>query len=239
MKKGEIKKQQFLRTAEARFCRDGYEKTSIQDILDDLHTSKGSFYHHFISKEALLEEICKNRAAKTSEQVFLNLNAGMTSLEKLNVLLNGLIPFSGEKLVFLLMLIPVFSGPEGITVRNCYTNELEALYLHPVAEVLREGNEEGIFSCPDPDFSAQTILMLVNRFWLDICRKVFENEENGKRTDPADLMSLTRNCRNAGERLLSAPFGSLTIIRIPELQTLTDQIHLHWKTKKALYNSQA
>ena len=230
MKKGEMKKQQFLQTAEARFCRDGYEKTSIQDILDDLHTSKGSFYHHFISKEALLEEICKNRAANTSEQVFMNLNAEMTSLEKLDALLNGLIPFSGEKLTFLLMLIPVFSGPEGITVRNCYTNELELLYQNPVAEVLREGTKEGFFSCPDPEFSAQTVLLLINRFWLDICKNVFMNEEQGKRTDPADLMSLTRNCRNAAERLLSAPFGSLTIIRIPELQNLTDQIHLHWRT---------
>ena len=230
MKKGEIKKQQFLRTAEARFCRDGYEKTSIQDILDDLHTSKGSFYHHFVSKEALLEEICRGRAASTSEQVFLSLKPETAPLEKLNTLLTGLIPFSGEKLVFLLMLIPVFSGPEGIPVRNCYTNELEFLYLNPVAEVLREGTEQGIFSCPDPEYCAQTIILLINRFWLDVCGKVFENEANGRRTDPADLMSLTGNCRNAAERLLSAPFGSLRIIQVPELQTLTEQIHLHWKT---------
>ena len=47
MRKGELKKQEFLRAAEIRFCRDGYEKTGVQDILDDLHTSKGSFYHHF------------------------------------------------------------------------------------------------------------------------------------------------------------------------------------------------
>lgn len=229
MKKGEIKKQKFLQAAEVRFCRDGYENTSIQDILDDLQTSKGSFYHHFVSKESLLEEICRGRAESASEQVFLNLNEKMTCLEKLNVLISGLIPFSGEKMVFLKMLIPVISGPEGVTVRNCYANELEQLYLVPVAEVLREGTEQGIFACADPEFSAQTLILLINRFWLDICRKVFANEREGKKTDPADLMSLTENCRNASERLLSAPFGSLVFIHLPDLRTLTEQIHLHWK----------
>ena len=58
MKKGDIKKQVILQTAETMFCRNGYETTSVQDILDALHTSKGSFYHHYASKELLLEEIC-------------------------------------------------------------------------------------------------------------------------------------------------------------------------------------
>ena len=62
MKKGDLKKQEILRTAESLFCRYGYEATSIQDVLDELKTSKGSFYHHFVSKEALLEEICRIRA---------------------------------------------------------------------------------------------------------------------------------------------------------------------------------
>ena len=94
MKKGELKKQEILRTAEARFCRDGYEKTSIQDILDDLHTSKGSFYHHFVSKEALLEEICRNRAAEYSEQVFQRITEDMNPSDRLNLLIDGMIPFS-------------------------------------------------------------------------------------------------------------------------------------------------
>ena len=45
MLKGDLRKKQILETAEKMFCRDGYEKTSVQDILDVLHLSKGSFYH--------------------------------------------------------------------------------------------------------------------------------------------------------------------------------------------------
>ena len=229
MKKGELKKQEILRTAEARFCRDGYEKTSIQDILDDLHTSKGSFYHHFVSKEALLEEICRNRAAEYSEQVFQRITEDMNPSDRLNLLIDGMIPFNGEKISFLLMLIPVFSGPEGIMIRNCYANELERLYRGKIADTLQKGTEESVYACSDPEFSAKMLSMLVNRFWLEICDQVLENEAMGRNTDAGDLMSLTDNYRRVMERLISAPYGSLDLISLPEVQALTEQIHLHWK----------
>ena len=62
MIKGEIRKRQILETAESLFAERGYEATSVQDILDVLHLSKGSFYHHFESKEIVLQKICENRA---------------------------------------------------------------------------------------------------------------------------------------------------------------------------------
>ena len=48
-------------------------------------------------------------------------------------------------------------------------------------------------------------------------------------TDPQDLMTVTENYRTAVERLLSAPYGSVNILKLQELQTVADQIHLHWK----------
>ena len=229
MKKGELKKQEILRTAEARFCRDGYDQTSIQDILDDLHTSKGSFYHHFVSKEALLEEICKNRAEESSRQVLQSAEGLSDPLERLNALLGGMIPFNGQKISFLLMLLPVFSGPEGIMIRNCYANELERLYCGEIAKALEKGTESGVFACHNPFFSAGMLTMLVNRFWLGICDTVLENEAAGRNTDPGDLMGVTDGYRIAAERLISAPFGSLDLISLPEVQAMTEQIHLHWK----------
>ena len=62
MKKGDIRKLEYIQTAERLFCKNGYEATSVQDILDTLHTSKGSFYHHFPSKESLLSAMCVRRA---------------------------------------------------------------------------------------------------------------------------------------------------------------------------------
>ncbi len=58
MKKGELKRSSILKAAEMLFFERGYDRTSVQDILDALSLSKGGFYHHFPSKkEAVLEEV--------------------------------------------------------------------------------------------------------------------------------------------------------------------------------------
>ena len=44
------------------FLEKGYENTTIQDIIDALgNLSKGAIYHHFKSKEDILEAVCDQR----------------------------------------------------------------------------------------------------------------------------------------------------------------------------------
>jgi AcrR family transcriptional regulator len=48
----------IMRSAEELFMQQGYEKTSMQQIADHSELTKGALYHHFDSKEALLERMC-------------------------------------------------------------------------------------------------------------------------------------------------------------------------------------
>lgn len=50
----------ILEIAEKLFSCQGFEKTSIQQIADRCGMTKGALYHHFDSKEELLEKICSN-----------------------------------------------------------------------------------------------------------------------------------------------------------------------------------
>ena len=54
MRKGERRKQDILAAASELFLKKGYTATSIQDILDVLGCTKGSFYHHFQTKFEVL-----------------------------------------------------------------------------------------------------------------------------------------------------------------------------------------
>ena len=111
MIKGDLRKKQILETAERLFTEHGYERTGVQDILDVLNLSKGSFYHHFASKELVLLTICESRAELSAAHY--RAEETENGLERMNRLLSGMIPFQGEGLAFLKMLMPVFLLPEG------------------------------------------------------------------------------------------------------------------------------
>jgi len=55
--KAERTYQQILTVSAKLFREQGYEKTSIQDILNELKMSKGAVYHHFKSKKEILDAI--------------------------------------------------------------------------------------------------------------------------------------------------------------------------------------
>ena len=52
-----VRRNEILDAAQRLVYTKGYEQMAIQDILDELHISKGAFYHYFDSKGALLEAL--------------------------------------------------------------------------------------------------------------------------------------------------------------------------------------
>lgn len=48
----------IMRSAEELFMERGYEKTSMKQIAEHSGLTKGALYHHFDSKESLLDRIC-------------------------------------------------------------------------------------------------------------------------------------------------------------------------------------
>lgn len=51
-----MKQEAFLRAGSKHFNRKGFSGTSLDDIAESLDVSKGAFYYHFSSKEALLAQ---------------------------------------------------------------------------------------------------------------------------------------------------------------------------------------
>lgn len=229
MKKGDLRKKEIISAAEAMFCKYGYEQTSIQDILDQLNISKGSFYHHFISKESLLSAICRERAEDIFAAVSESVSDTMSAADKLHVFLSGMIPFQEEKLSFLLMLLPVFRLPEGRMVRMSYCEALSDLFKNDVVYQLQQGNQNGEFVCPYAEPAADLLLSVINRLWVQICNRMITAEEKNDALDLSDLLQLTDCYRLMIERMLLLPFGSVKLIDIPAIGYLADQIHVHWK----------
>jgi len=50
-------RERVLYAAVALFARQGYDATSVAQVISQAGVAKGGFYHHFASKEALLYEV--------------------------------------------------------------------------------------------------------------------------------------------------------------------------------------
>ena len=97
MRKGDEKRQELLGAAERLFCQQGYEKTSVQDILNAVALSKGGFYHHFASKEEVLTALCARRAERAAAFTAEALNQASTPLGRINALRTDSCRCAGRK----------------------------------------------------------------------------------------------------------------------------------------------
>ena len=55
----------IVEAADQLFYRQGYEHTSFADIADAVQISRGNFYHHFKSKDEILDAVINARLANT------------------------------------------------------------------------------------------------------------------------------------------------------------------------------
>lgn len=58
-------RDQMVSAADDLFYRQGYKHTSFADIADAVRISRGSFYHHFKSKDEILDAVILKRLADT------------------------------------------------------------------------------------------------------------------------------------------------------------------------------
>src|SRR5579863_1939083 len=52
-----VRKREIIKAAAKLFLTKEYEKTTLQDVMKYLGIAKGTIYHYFDSKEALLEAV--------------------------------------------------------------------------------------------------------------------------------------------------------------------------------------
>jgi TetR/AcrR family transcriptional regulator, transcriptional repressor for nem operon len=74
----------------------GYAATGVKEILDDAKVPKGSFYHHFASKEAFAKEVLEQYVRGESRRVEKILRDGKTApLKRLRIYFEELIAVYG------------------------------------------------------------------------------------------------------------------------------------------------
>lgn len=67
MEKGQNTRRHVLEVATRLFAKNGYERTSIEDVLAATELSRGALYYHFPSKEKLFEAVLEALEGEVAE----------------------------------------------------------------------------------------------------------------------------------------------------------------------------
>ncbi|MBU9738237.1 TetR/AcrR family transcriptional regulator [Diplocloster agilis] len=162
-KNPEQTRERILDTAVQLFVEKGYEETSIQDILDALNLSKGGIYHHFRSKEEILEAVMQKRAQYAMDmlhEIIQNTTAG-NAKEKLKKILYRLA--TDMETNMLDSVINTQINPRFVVggLQACVNQDAPI-----IGEIIEEGVKDGSFQTAQPAYCAEIFLLLLN-FWLN------------------------------------------------------------------------
>ncbi|MDK2935237.1 MAG: TetR/AcrR family transcriptional regulator [Eubacteriaceae bacterium] len=185
-KKPEERKNEILDISEKLFKENGYERTSIEQILKELKLSKGGFYHHFKSKEEVLDGIIKrftDLAATSAQEVVENPDWD-----------------ARQKMIHLLAAIRIDSQDELLT--EIHRPENNVMHLKSLLEstkvlvpyfgqVARQGIEEGHFKMEYPD-EVMEGLFLIASIWFD--EGFFDLSDDQKFQRAAAFMEMAEKC---------------------------------------------
>lgn len=215
MKKGELRREAILKTAERLFFEKGYDETSIQDILDALSISKGGFYHYFESKIALLEKVCRLRSAREIERLRMEIFSGkLTPVQKLNLLLGEMNIFTREDPEFAALVLKISYLDGDVHFREQTRVYMIDQLLPMVDEAVREGVADGSFFSRNPGQLGRIVLLLGWDVSDEICRTLAANAEDADCV--ISVMELLGAYRDSVENLTGAKFGSISIFDLEQ-----------------------
>ena len=191
MKKGEKRKKELLDIAYNMFITQGYENTSVDEIIEKAQIAKGTYYYHFQSKEQMLEEVIDMMIDSEIEMAKQIIQTDIPVPQKIVGIITSMKPTEAEEPIK-----NTLFQPENVLMHHKVRQKLIDTLTPLLSEVIEEGVDEGVFEC---DNIAERVKML-----LIISDATF-NEGTFSERDISVFIDMT-------EKLLGAESGTMSFI---------------------------
>ena len=181
----EVTVEKILDVAQHLFLEKGYDNTTIQDIVDHLDgLSKGAVYHHFKSKEEIMDAVSDRMFTADNPFEKVRMRADLNGLQKLQEAIR-LNQSDEARTSLTIQAIPLARNPR-LLVEMIESNRR---VLTPYCqELLEEGNQDGSLHTEYAREIAELIPLLTSLWMLP---SVF----------PADKEGMKQKFRFLGEML--------------------------------------
>jgi AcrR family transcriptional regulator len=221
VKSAPIRRDEILDAAQLLFSRQGYDDTSVSQIIGTVGVSKGGFYHHFESKEDLVEALATRHALKTAaltDEILAD--PTLDSFSKLVGFLGTMRRHKTATAAELRWTFEPLFRPENVQLFERTHNAVTAVMRPILTRIIVEGVAEQTFDTPDPESAAETILHLLTsnrdliaRLYMTRDRLTFERLSR-------QLLDKLEFLGTVIDRILGLPEGSIELADRDLLQVL-------------------
>jgi len=164
-----VTKQKLQEIALQLFHQKGYEKTSVELIVKKSGVSKGAFYHHFKSKDEILESLAEQYAknmAQAAQAVAEQKNLG--AVAKLNLALSKDQQYKFINLGQLLQIHCIIKQNRDQIFENKLIEKGLVIAGKPFVKIIKQGVAEKVFNTQYPEEIVELIIRTISHMHDDI-----------------------------------------------------------------------
>lgn len=210
---------QILDTSRSLFFSQGYDKTSISQIVRAVGIAKGTFYHYFRSKDDLLKALVE----EISQQMIDSIGniaeyQELSATQRLTAYFRQISILKADNRELIMPMLHVMYRPENLQLR-IQLRERSLEKLAPIiSSIISEGVSIGEFSVEYPNLCGEYIIGSFSYLSEQFSRMILSSD------CPSDLMpdllKLINFMEWTLERLLGAREGSIILANRASLSRL-------------------
>ena len=205
------RREAILDAAQGLILSNGYERLTVQDILEDLQISKGAFYHYFGSKPAVVEALTE-RLVDDSERALAQIaaDAELGAVKKLQLFFGEIVRWKSERQNLLVAMLPAWYAPDNLAFR-LLVDRATAKRLAPLLSVIvRQGVDEHQFATAYPEQAGAIIVAVVQALQDAMAQQLLTAARRSPAAPEVKQMVATHGAHiEAIERYLGVPAGTL------------------------------
>ncbi len=159
VKTADERKNEILDVAEELFAQKGYDNSSTNDIIAKIGIARGTLYHHFGSKEEILDALVERMTREGIDSAeTISKNKRLSIFEKLTGILSSLsVKSSARKEI-----MDQMHKPQNALLHQKMQERLIDGVVPLISQLITEGNKSGIFKTRYPEEAAEMIMIYGN-----------------------------------------------------------------------------
>ncbi|MGB8451357.1 MAG: TetR/AcrR family transcriptional regulator [Anaerocolumna sp.] len=199
VKEAEERRNEILDAADELFSQKGFDGTSTNDILEKVGIARGTLYYHFKSKEDVMDSLIERY------------NVSILSAAQV-IAADKSMPVN-ERIIRVVMALNISGGNGKEVIKHIHKPQNALMHqkiqrtiingVTPIlAEIIREGIEQGLFNTPFPYECMEMVVTYMN---------IIFDDDTVEMTDKEKITRIQAFAFNI-ERMLGVESGSLSYV---------------------------